>query len=109
MRPEHKVKIFVSYSRRKNGVTNETLSRLDIYLKKRYSAFIHCLRSKKYYFEQFHVIYSLLQSDIVLLVNSPATKKSPWVKLELRLAKLTSKPILKIESVDLDFLLDSRE
>lgn len=95
------MRVFVSYSRRDGMVTDDSLRLVDRYLMGIGKPFIHCLQPSKGRWEQLSVIYALLRSHIVLLIDSPAARASPWVRFELALARLLFRPILKINSSDI--------
>lgn len=93
--------LFVSYSRRDGLVTTELLQRLELHLQGVCNPFIHCLHSNNGRWEQARVIYALLKSHAVLLIESPAARTSGWVQLELFLAKLLFRPLLRLKASDL--------
>lgn len=95
------MKLFVSYSRRDGLVTTELLRNLECHLQGVCSPFIHCLHGTDSRWEQVRVIHALLKSHAVLLVESPAAKTSGWVRLELFLAKLFCRPLLRLKASDL--------
>lgn len=97
----YKMKLFVSYSRRDGVVTTDTLRMLDEHLRDVCIPFIHCLQDTGSRWEQLHVIRALLLSHAVLLVESPAAKTSSWVRLELFLAKLLGRPLMRIQATDI--------
>ena len=63
--------------------------------------FIHCLQDTGSRWEQLRVIRALLFSHAVLLVESPAANTSGWVRLELLLAKLLGRPLMRIQATDI--------
>jgi len=95
----NKARVFISYTKRDGAVTNRLLQSLHDNLDEVSSPFIHALRPQTRPFQQFAVIKALLCSHFVLVVESPSVYRSPWVRLELLLAKLRLMPVLKI-SVD---------
>lgn len=97
------MKIFVSYSRRDGVVTERTLRLVAQYLRGIGKPFIHCLQPPKGRWEQASVVYALLCSPLIVLIDSPAARQSPWVKFELALARLLFRPILRLPADD--FLL----
>lgn len=92
--------IFVSYSRRDGEVTDQSLRLIERYLNGIGTPFIHCFQPKSRC-EQVSVLLALAKSHVVLLVDSPAAKTSPWVRLELTIAKLLLRPVLRLHAKDL--------
>lgn len=93
--------LFVSYSRRDGLVTTELLRNLEHHLQGVCSPFIHCLHGDDGRWQQALVIHALWKSHAVLLVESPAASTSGWVRLELFLAKLFCRPVLRLKASDL--------
>ena len=96
------MKVFVSYSRRGGEVTERTLRLVEKYLSGITTPFIHCFQPKRR-FEQVSVVVALARSNLVVLVDSPAARKSPWVRLELGIARFLLRPVLRISAADLTF------
>lgn len=101
LQKHNKMRIFISYSRKDGIITNEILSKLEKKLSNKYTTFIHCLKEKEIKFQQTTVIYNLIISEKFILIESPASKKSKWVKLEVFLARLFFIPIKKIPAVEI--------
>lgn len=95
------MKVFVSYSRKDGLVTSEMLRFLYAHLQSVCKPFIHCLCESESIWEQARVVFALLTSNVVLLVESPATSSSRWVKLELYLTRLIGLPIIRLKANDL--------
>jgi hypothetical protein len=95
------VRIFVSYSRRDGAVTSETLRVLNTHLQGVSKTFIHCLCESESQWEQVRVLWALITSHAVLLVESPAIDSSRWVRLELRIARFIGLPLMRIKASDL--------
>lgn len=93
------IRVFVSYSRRDGEVTDQMLRLVERYLSGVATPFIHCLRPKRRW-EQFGVLAALAQSHLVLLVDSPAARASPWVKLELMVARVLRRPVIRLSASD---------
>ena len=92
----NKARVFISYTKRDGAVTNRLLQRLYDNLNEISSPFIDALRPQPQRFQQFAVIKALLCSHFLLVVESPSVYSSPWVRLELLLAKLRLLPVLRI-------------
>ena len=95
------MKLFVSYSRRDGLVTTELLRNLEKHLQGVCTPFIHCLHGNNSRWQQALVIHALLKSHAVLLVESPAASTSGWVRLELFLARLLCRPLLRLKAIDI--------
>lgn len=95
------MRLFVSYSRRDGLVTSEILETLDAHLRAVCAPFIHCLHGSGSRWEQVRVLRALLASHAVLVVESPATATSSWVRLELGIARLLCRPVLRLQATDL--------
>lgn len=93
--------LFVSYSRRDGIVTTDLLRTLEQHLQGVCSPFIHCLHGNDSRWQQAIVIWALFRSHAVLLVESPAARTSGWVRLELCLAKLFCRPLLRLKATDI--------
>ena len=98
---KNQVKIFVSYSRRDGVVTTSMLELLEKHLSDVCTPFIHCIHGANRRWEQIHVLRALLSSHTLLLIESPAAEKSPWVKLEVCLAKILCRPLIRLRACDL--------
>ncbi|QEY73066.1 TIR domain-containing protein [Pseudomonas denitrificans (nom. rej.)] len=96
------MRVFVSYTQRDGLVTREKLELLNSHLKTSCTPFIHLIHGEKAKYQQANVILNIIKSKAVLLVKSPETTSSPWVKLELSIAKKLSIPILEISIEDID-------
>lgn len=95
------MKVFVSYSRRDGVVTRPMLELLDKHLRDVCIPFIHCLHGSNRRWEQLYVLKELLASHTLLLIESPAAMSSPWVRLEIRLARLLCRPLIRLRASDL--------
>lgn len=95
------MKIFVSYSRRDGVVTTSMLELLDKHLRDVCTPFIHCLHGSNRRWEQIHVLRALLTSHTLLLIESPAAEISPWVKLEVWLARILCRPLIRLSACDI--------
>jgi len=94
--------VFVSYSRRDGAVTTALLNRLQAYLGEFCVPFIHALEEPRLRHQQLGVIKALLRSHLILILVSPASRKSPWVRLELLLGRLLFRPVVAIEASTLE-------
>lgn len=95
------MKLFVSYSRRDGLVTTELLRDLEKHLQGVCTPFIHCLNGDNSRWQQALVIHALLKSHAVLLIESPAASTSGWVRLEIFIARLLCRPLLRLKANDI--------
>lgn len=98
---DNQMKLFISYSRRDGLVTTELLKSLENYLQEICTPFIHCLHASSTRWQQAIVLHELLRSHAILLIESPATRNSEWVQLELFIARLLRRPLLHIQATEL--------
>jgi len=90
--------VFVSYSRRDGVVTTALLSHLYAHLVGVCDPFIHALEEPKVKHQQLAVLRALLRCHLIILLVSPASKKSPWVRLEIWLGRLLLRPVVSIDA-----------
>jgi hypothetical protein len=95
------MKIFVSYSLRDGMVNRALLVKLHTYLSGICIPFIHAVEEQRLGCQQFAVLRALVQSDVILLVVSPAVKRSRWVMLEIWLGRLLLHPVIRLDASDL--------
>lgn len=98
-------RVFVSYTRRDGKVSIDLLEKLFHYLQGICNPFIHAIDSNSKYIKQRHIIKNLLMSHLLILIESPLTYKSPWVRFELMLSKLKMMPVIRLHSQDIEVLL----
>lgn len=89
-------KVFVSYTLRDGLVTPELLKLVENNLQEICEPFIHATTPNYNEVKQFDVMKKLCSSHIILLIESPLVKKSPWVRIEILLAKIIFMPIIRI-------------
>lgn len=92
-----KINVFVSYTVRDGKVTIGLLKRIQTYLSKRSDPFVDALATSVKH-PQLRIVWKLLRSDLVILIESPGIKSSPWVRLEVLLARLLLTPIIRLRS-----------
>ncbi len=100
------MKVFVSYSRRDGVVTKPMLELLDKHLRDVCTPFIHCLHGSNRRWEQLHVLKALLASHTLLLVESPAAESSPWVRMEVWLARILGRPMIRLRACDIGVVVE---
>lgn len=90
--------VFVSYSCRDGVVTVNLLNRLHAHLSGICVPFIHAVEKPERGHPQLAVLKALLRCHLIILLVSPASKKSPWVRLEILLGRLFLRPIITIDA-----------
>lgn len=93
----HSSRVFVSYTTRDGFVTPSLLRTVENNLKEICSPFIHATIPNYNEIGQAVVMKNLLLSHMVILIESPQVNRSPWVRLELLLAKLMLMPIIRLD------------
>lgn len=79
-------KYFISYSMADKIITLDLLKKLRKRLEKDANCYVDILDNDSNN-KQARVVAELLDSDKLILVNTPNCKKSKWVQLELSIAK----------------------
>ncbi len=95
------MRLFVSYTRRDGYISDEMLVGLYGSLSAHCKPFIHSVLQDGLRFQQLGVIVALLRADVFLLVQTPGCLKSPWVRVELAIAKLLRLPMYKVDAGEL--------
>lgn len=95
-------RVFVSYTQRDGCVTPNMLRAFHEHLSQVCLPFVHFVnRRHSRIFEQFYVFKELIASHVLILIESPLSHKSPWVKLELAVSKLKMMPVIRVSPNDL--------
>lgn len=89
--------VFVSYTRRDGEVSNSLLERISSNFSSVSTPYVHALDDYNGRFQQLRVIWKLFCSQTVFLITSSATKRSPWVAIELILSRIMLKPIIRMD------------
>ena len=93
-----KQKIFISYTVRDGFINRTILTNLDRRLSKNYIPFIDLLHNNSTNPQQ-KIYEELLDTDILLLLETPEVYNSPWVNLELLIAKSCNKHIVVVKNI----------
>ena len=80
------MKIFISYTVRDGHINIDVLKEIDRKLSEKYDLYIDLIHNKSR-LRQDKVLNELKNSDRLILINTPKVNQSPWVKLELDIAK----------------------
>lgn len=89
-------RVFVSYTHRDGFISDSFLECVESWLSDVCQPYIHRAKKTTDRLEQFRVVKALLRSHVVLVLDSPSIHKSPWVRLELALARLKMIPIIRL-------------
>lgn len=92
---EREMRLFVSYTVRDGMVKKDDLIELNSILEYLDDVYIDMIHNTSR-FPQLFVIFKVIRSSHFLIVESPSVYNSPWVKLEIFLAKLFRKKIIKV-------------
>jgi hypothetical protein len=94
-----KPKIFFCYTTRDKEIDLLLLTNLkkNLNLLNLFYTYIDLIDNNKSINPQQNVIKNLKSSDILCIINTPNTHKSPWVKKEIYYANKHNIPIIKIE------------
>ena len=91
-----KTGVFISYSSR-DGAVDDAMLRLAGSLFSSFSdVYIDRLSARTRWHPQLVIISRVLRSHLLVLIESQSAYRSPWVLLELFLAKITLTPIIKL-------------
>lgn len=101
-------RVFVSYTERDGHVTIAFLQRLHDSLVGICDPFIHAISAKRRSLQQRHVIRELLRSDLLIVIESPAVYRSPWVRFELLVSKIKLMPIIRLDADEIGAPLSNK-
>jgi len=101
---DDRINVFVSYTLRDGTVSVELLKRIHDHFLGIAHPFVHALADATAKHQQWRVVRALLQSHLLVLLESPGVSQSPWVRLELLLGRLRLIPIVRINVADLALL-----
>lgn len=93
--------IFVSYTTRNNEVTINLLIELSNKINSFGKIFIDLLDNNSID-KQRRIITELERSDVLILIKSPSTLHSEWVKFELETSEKLKIPIIEFSINDID-------
>lgn len=93
--------IFVCYTTRDSIITKEFLCLLSKKLRAYYRAYIDILDNDSDD-KQLRVAKELIQSDVLLLLDTKSVSDSPWVRWELETASEFGIPIVRVNVSDLE-------
>lgn len=86
--------IFISYTSRNCAVDDATLKKAKELFSAYSEVFVDRLSDKTWWHPQLVIIARLLRSHLIVVIESRSVYRSPWVRFELLLAKLTLTPVI---------------
>jgi hypothetical protein len=89
-------RIFISYTFRDSSVDSVKLKNAESFFSSYGHVFVDHFAPVSKWHPQLKIISKLLRCHMLVLIESQSVYKSPWVLLELLLAKITLKPIIKL-------------
>lgn len=91
-----KAHIFISYTSRDTCVSDAALIKAKSLFSQHSTVFVDRLSEKSRWHPQFAIMFNVLRSHLLVVIESRSVYRSPWVLLELLLAKLTLTPIIRL-------------
>lgn len=89
-------RIFVSYTFRDATIDNDQLTFARDYLSLFGIVFVDHLSKPTGWHPQLRIFWQLIRCHLVVVIDSRRAYRSPWVLLELFVARLTLTPIVRI-------------
>ena len=97
-----RMRVFVSYSKRGGHISDEMLAKFAAHLTGICTPFVHALEASRQHNQQINVLWALFRCHLVIHLVSPSSNASPWVRLELALAKLVCRPVIHMDAAVLE-------
>ncbi len=91
-----KTHIFISYTSRDTCVSDEVLIKARTIFFQYSSVFVDRFSGKTKWHPQLVILYNIVRSHLFVVIESRSVYRSPWVILELLIAKLTLTPIIRV-------------
>ena len=89
-------RVFISYTSRDTDVDDFALARAKSLFSSFAHVFVDRLSPKSHWHPQLIIIWQVIRSHLLVVIETQSVYHSPWVWLELVLAKLTLTPIIKV-------------
>lgn len=89
-------RIFVSYTFRDAAINDGRLSFVRDYLSLFGNVFVDHLSKPNGWHPQLRILWQLFRCHLLVVIDSRMVYRSPWVLLELLIARLTFTPIIRI-------------
>ena len=94
--------VFISYTSRDSCVNDMALEKAKSLFSERSSVFIDRLSKKSGWHPQLVIMSNIIRSHLLVVIESSSVYSSPWVLLEIFLAKITLTPIIRLPINSLD-------
>ncbi len=91
-----KPKIFISYTSRDEVVSDKALYKAKLLFSEYSSVYVDRLAGKSKWHPQLVILSKVFLSHLVVVIESRSVYYSPWVLLELLVAKLTLTPVIRV-------------
>lgn len=88
--------VFISYTSRDSCIDNSALEKARSLFSDRSTVFVDRLSIKTGWHPQLVIMSNVIRSHLLVVVESKSVYKSPWVLLEIFLAKITLTPIIRL-------------
>ncbi len=90
------LRIFISYTSRDKIVSDEVLSKVKSLFSGYASVYVDRLAGKSNWHPQVVILSKVFRSHLLVIIESRSVYYSPWVFLELFMAKLTLTPVIRL-------------
>lgn len=97
------MKLFVCYTLRDGFVNKPILEELDNRLRLNFKIFVDLLHNDSINIQK-RIMTEVANSDVVLALETPLLKSSPWVQAELRASNVVRKRVLYCDPRQIDFV-----
>lgn len=95
------MKYFISYTIRDGLINKNKLKKVEKIYSQKGLVYIDLLHNNSKY-PQIRVFKELFSSNAIVIINSPKIMDSPWVKLEILLAKIRRMKFININIEDIE-------
>ncbi len=100
--------VFISYTSRDSCVNDAALIKAKSLFSENSSVFVDRLSKGTGWHPQLVIMTNIIRSHLLVVVESSSVYQSPWVLLEILLAKLTLTPIIRLPIKSLE-IIDIKE
>ena len=95
------LRIFISYTSRDKIVSDKALSKAKSLFSEYASVYVDRLAGKSKWHPQVLILSKVFRAHLLVIIESRSVYYSPWVFLELLVAKLTLTPVIRLPIEDL--------
>jgi hypothetical protein len=88
--------VFISYTSRDSCVNDAALIKAKSLFSGNSSVFVDRLSKGTGWHPQLVIMFNIIRSHLLVVVESNSVYQSPWVLLEILLAKITLTPIIRL-------------